>query len=325
MTIARLTADQITIAVTVYDRTQYVCEAVESALSQTVPVQVMVVEDCAPSQEVQSLVKRSFGERVVYHRNPRRRGLFDNWNACLEYCATPWLSILHDDDLVTPRFVASMLELNRLAPDRGFYYGRVCCLDERGRDLGCGSARFEEAWRPVDLGAMAEGNPVLFPGQLFQAGCARALGGFRSGSQMCGDWEMWFRLSFHYGGAATREQTGAARVHQDPGRGTIRVLRTGKKFGLDFVQAKRNLALLRQRQPEVRLDRARVLRQSPLPTRFLLQNAAGFSRRLLAYNVGLLLLSKPPHARYACFQRLAGCLGPGFVRQVSRVQRWAAG
>ena len=41
----RISADQITIAVTVYDRRQYLVQAVERALNQTVPVKVMVVED----------------------------------------------------------------------------------------------------------------------------------------------------------------------------------------------------------------------------------------------------------------------------------------
>ena len=40
-----ISADQITIAVTVIDRRQYLVQAVERALNQTVPVKVMVVED----------------------------------------------------------------------------------------------------------------------------------------------------------------------------------------------------------------------------------------------------------------------------------------
>src|SRR5436853_6494964 len=104
-------ADQITIAVTVYNRRDYIEQAIETALNQTVPVQVMVVEDCGPDATLQDFIKGKFGSHIEYHRNAQRRGLFDNWNACLELCRTPWISILHDDDFLDPTFVPAMIEL----------------------------------------------------------------------------------------------------------------------------------------------------------------------------------------------------------------------
>src|SRR5690242_712154 len=43
-----LKPEQITIAVTVYNRRDYLPDAIQSALNQTVPVRVIVVEDCGP-------------------------------------------------------------------------------------------------------------------------------------------------------------------------------------------------------------------------------------------------------------------------------------
>jgi len=43
-----ISADQISIAITVYDRRPYLVQAVERALNQPVPVKVMVGEDCGP-------------------------------------------------------------------------------------------------------------------------------------------------------------------------------------------------------------------------------------------------------------------------------------
>src|SRR5579859_4880937 len=74
----------ITIAITVYDRREFIQQAVLSALNQTQPVKVIVVEDCGPDAGLQDFVLERFGSRITYHRNPRRRGLFDNWNACIE-------------------------------------------------------------------------------------------------------------------------------------------------------------------------------------------------------------------------------------------------
>ncbi len=61
-----LAPDQITIAVTVYNRRQYLRQAIRSALSQSVPVRVLVVEDCGPDPMLQSYVTAEFGSRVAY-------------------------------------------------------------------------------------------------------------------------------------------------------------------------------------------------------------------------------------------------------------------
>ena len=123
-----LRAEDITIAVTVYSRREFVCDAIRSALDQTVPVKVIVVEDCSPDAMIRERIIKEFGDRVNYFRNPVNRGLFDNWNACMEYSRTAWLSILHDDDTLRPRFIETILQLSREAPNRGLYYGRVACL-----------------------------------------------------------------------------------------------------------------------------------------------------------------------------------------------------
>src|SRR5580658_7936336 len=104
-----LRPEDITIAITVYSRREFVLGAIRSALAQTIPVKVIVVEDCG-DPALRDFVLREFGSRIEYFRNPRNRGLFDNWNACLEYCRTPWISILHDDDLLHPIFVETMLK-----------------------------------------------------------------------------------------------------------------------------------------------------------------------------------------------------------------------
>src|SRR5215468_4935190 len=106
-----LIAADISIAITVFNRRQYLKQAISSALKQTSRVRVMVVEDCGPDPSLQRFVEDEFRSQVAYFRNPSRRGLFGNWNACIEYCSTPWLSILHDDDFLGPAFIESMLDL----------------------------------------------------------------------------------------------------------------------------------------------------------------------------------------------------------------------
>ncbi|HKQ38043.1 MAG TPA: glycosyltransferase family 2 protein, partial [Verrucomicrobiae bacterium] len=160
-----LTPDQLTIAVTVYSRREYVKRAVTSALGQTLPVRVMVVEDCGPDATLQDYVKAEFGDRIQYMRNPKRRGLFDNWNACVDYCRTPWLSILHDDDYLAPNCVESMVALARQQPGCALYYGHYKVADETGAfrpELGV--APIATDTQQITLHDVYRATPIAFAG-----------------------------------------------------------------------------------------------------------------------------------------------------------------
>jgi glycosyltransferase involved in cell wall biosynthesis len=306
-----LKASDITIAVTVFSRRDYILKAIRSALDQTVPVKVIVVEDCGPDATLRDFVLKEFGDRIEYFRNPKNRGLFDNWNACMEYCRTPWLSILHDDDTLHPHFVETMLALTEDAAGRSLYFGRWTRLGEDGKRFPPPPVSWPKNWRDIEVEKFANECFVLFPGNLFQIKTAQAIGGFRPNSYFTGDWDMWFRLTLKFGAAQAAAEVSMMRSHEGFDRGTSVVLRKGWKYALDNVQRKRNLALLkRERGVDIPFNRERFLDISPIPSRWLFRRANGFSQRMLAYNWWLFVHSKPPNWRYAMLQKLAQWFGP---------------
>jgi glycosyltransferase involved in cell wall biosynthesis len=314
-----LAADQITIAITVYNRRQYLRQAISSALGQTAPVRVIVVEDCGPDETLQSFVQGEFGDRIEYYRNPIRRGLFGNWNACLEYCRTPWLSILHDDDYLAPGFVEAMLALHREARDCALYFGHFQVVNDVAQAVPeWQPAQIAGPWQRVHLSDVLFLTPFSFAGQLFRVESARGVGGFRATSQYCGDWELWAKLIAHNGAARTRALVAVTRSHTGPDRETNRIHKAGKVFGLTFVQRKRVLGLSRQLGTPLPFDRRLDQKKFPLPITLLVEHGLGMTRRLLRYNVGLMLISQPPHWRYAVFQSLTRVFGVPFVLAVSR-------
>jgi len=309
---------QITIAVTVYNRRQYVKQAIASALVQTAPARVIVVEDCGPDPTLEGFVKAEFVPRIDYFRNAERRGLFGNWNACLELCQTEWISILHDDDFLAPNFVEAMIALEKEAPGRALYFGRTIFVNEQGEVTP------EQDLRPVP-GRWVERDlrdilylPFPFAGHLFRVASARRLGGFRATSFMCGDWEMWAELMAD-GGAAQSSQTVAFnRAHHGWERGSVHVARSGKHIPAVYVQHKRILAMMPPGSG-MKFDRSDLQRRSPMSVCYLLRFGHALSPRLLRYHVGLLLLSPAPHWRYGLFQAAARIFGAGFVRAASRL------
>ena len=315
-----LSADDITIAITVYDRRNYISQAIQSALEQTIPVKVIVVEDCGPDTGLKSFVQNKFGGRIQYFRNAQRRGLFDNWNACLELCTTPFLSILHDDDFLHPEFIAAMKELIGHVPNCGLYFGRANIVDENEKIIAPTFPPMDQAWRKVTLLDFTKLN-LLMPGQLIRKTAATSLGGFRPTSLYCGDYEMWCKLTAEFGAAQTAQTVCSIRHHSDWGRGTSRVERSGKIRGLTFVQQKRIAAMLKAAGKRWEFDRKQLLSESPISSTFLIQNAALFSPRMLKYNYRLLLDSKPPNWRYALFRKMAGAFGRRFLKLISACYR----
>ena len=321
-----LSAAQITIAVTVFDRRKFVKQAIASALNQTTPARVIVVEDCGPDSGLERFVRQEFGSRIEYIRNPRRRGLFGNWNACLDYCRTPWLSILHDDDYLAPGFVEAVLDISRQAPDCGLYFGQTQLVTEAGEPFPDATRpRLAVPWRRVEIADTLRNTPFPFPGQVFAVEYARSLGSFRKTSQFCGDWEMWSNLIARHGAAQSSATVAFNRAHSGAERGCTRIDVNGRLRPLVFVQQKRVLRLLRQAGVKADFDRAEFLRTAPMSVDYLIKRGARLPARILRYNVGLLLRSSPPSARYAIFQAVARRLGVPFVKAASGLYQLLSG
>jgi len=280
---------EVTIAITVFDRRRYIHQAVRSALEQTVAARVVVVEDCGPDPGLQQYVMAEFEGRVDYVRNVSRRGLFGNWNACLELCSTRWLSILHDDDYLRPCFVASVLAWQRGYPGRGVYFGDFDVVNERGEVVAYPREPVPGEVAAIDLKALMVTNMLGFPGHILDVALARALGGFRESSQFCGDWEMWFKLVASRGGMRGGAAVACVRFYDDVLRGTSKVLRSGRCFGLTIVQRRRNRGFIERLGLRCELTDERMRQQGgPFPS-FLLVHAWGFAPRWARYNAGLFL------------------------------------
>jgi hypothetical protein len=314
--------EDITIAVTAFDRRRYIEQALGSALGQTVPVRVIVVENCGPDPDLQPFVLSKFASRITYHRNAHSGTMFYNWNQCLSYCPTPWVSILHDDDFLAPRFVESLVDLSRQAPDCGLYFGQTKLVNEQGEPFANARPLMTVPWRRVQLADTLSTTPFPFPGHVFRVADARAVGGFREFSQFCGDWEMWSNLIAHSGGAQTSALVAFSRSHASPERGCSKMDLSGRLRPLVFVQQKRVLRMLRESGQAASFDRAKFLKEAPMSVDYLIKHAAHLPPRMLRYNVGLLLRSTPPSARYAMFQGVARVLGVRFVKAASWLGRF---
>ena len=98
---------KFTIAIPVYNRPEYLRQAIRSCLAQTVPdFEIVVSDDCSPD-DLGSVVS-SFGDsRISYHRSMERLGAARNHQLSVSLSQGEYVVNLHSDDLLLPTYLES--------------------------------------------------------------------------------------------------------------------------------------------------------------------------------------------------------------------------
>lgn len=289
-----LRADDISIGITMYRRLDYLAEALESAVNQTVPVRVRLYDDGCEDREALQRILAVHGSRIDYRRNEGGRGLFENMNRCIWESPTPWVSVLHDDDRLAPDFVERILEVAGEAGDCALFCGGSVYIDPSGRPYHRSGPDKSERWRRLTAVDFAQRTWFPFPGHLMHVETAKSAGGFPTKALYTGDWELWFQLALAGGAVQLSADLGYHRVHLGADRGTTAAARSGRKTALCAMQAKRNVNRLRRRGMNIAFDRRAWLKEYGPMYRDLLVYAWNMPRWLLRYNRRMLLLANPP-------------------------------
>ena len=106
---------KFTVVITTYNRSSLLKRAVESVLSQTVPCELVVADDCSTDGTEDYL--KSLGDRIIYHRNPVNLGHAKTVNAGVEVATGDWIKALDDDDYLAPNCIEQMTEAIALRPE----------------------------------------------------------------------------------------------------------------------------------------------------------------------------------------------------------------
>ena len=167
----------VTVCIPVFNRFEYVDEAVASVWRQTSEdVEIVIVDDGSTKPYRR---KRQVGEWVV---RTNHRGPAGAWNTGLMAAEGDWFMPLADDDWLAPDCIEQALAKTRAGTDVV-----VCAMEEHG---GPG-VRYEPA--PVTLEEEREANRLPYTA-LFRVSALRFLGGWDARLAIYPDWGMWLTL-----------------------------------------------------------------------------------------------------------------------------------
>jgi glycosyltransferase involved in cell wall biosynthesis len=97
---------KFSIVITTYNRVEFLKRAIACSLNQTVPCEVVVVDD-ASTDDTENYV-RSLGDQVVYHRNAQNLNHAGSVNAGVNVATGDWIKFLDDDDYLDPTCIEKM-------------------------------------------------------------------------------------------------------------------------------------------------------------------------------------------------------------------------
>lgn len=105
---------KFSIVITTYNRLSLLKRAIDCALAQTVPCEVVVADDCS-SDDTEAYL-RSLGDRIVYHRNAVNQGHSATINAGVQVATGDWIKPLDDDDYLASNCIEELRKAIALRP-----------------------------------------------------------------------------------------------------------------------------------------------------------------------------------------------------------------
>ncbi len=220
----------LTIAIPTYRRPELIRETIASVLAQTDldGVELLIVDDDPSSDGVEPLlialpVLRDIAFR--YYRNAANLGLFGNWNTCLALARGTWITVLNDDDLLDPAFVATIRQTLAADPTIDAAACSLRFLDQR-QGAGDTAAPVPRAEKIRNLFRFRLADTRrLRPAQMFFGSIAgsglglvvrteiiRALGGYRAADYPSADYFFMTRLARYHHFVQLRAPLATSRV-----------------------------------------------------------------------------------------------------------------
>lgn len=121
-------------------KAQFIDKAIESIVAQTYSDwELVVVDDKSPEDLCAIVEKYKSDERIRYYRNVENIGgkdLCAQWNHCVKYAKGDWIVLAADDDVYSPQFCESCVDLMIKHPNIDLIRSRVMQINEDGEICG---------------------------------------------------------------------------------------------------------------------------------------------------------------------------------------------
>ncbi|MBP1550098.1 MAG: glycosyltransferase family 2 protein, partial [Oscillospiraceae bacterium] len=96
-----------------YKRAETLLVTINSVLAQVgdINYELLIVNNSSAeeAEETREIIKKIASEKIFYYENRENIGLCGNWNMGVELARSEYVAMIHDDDLLSPYFLKSVL------------------------------------------------------------------------------------------------------------------------------------------------------------------------------------------------------------------------
>lgn len=184
----------ITIGLPVYKRTEYIRKALDSAVNQTVPCNILLIDNNSPHHDFKTICESYKGVNIKYVRTDETAPQDENFNNCFRHAETPWVTVLHDDDELHCQYVENSLSIIERWGDKVGGIAYPSHVSEEEWDGISVPVKMTDDIRIMNPAYFYFTN-IPFPGVLVKKDIALELGGFNSDLHPIADFDFWYRYS----------------------------------------------------------------------------------------------------------------------------------
>lgn len=168
-------------------------DALESALLQdsNAPIEIVIVDNdpASTAQVLSNLSLDASRHDIRYYVNETNLGMFGNWNQAIALARGRWITLLHDDDWLSPCFVSAMLPLVQSGID--FAVCRVAIGNSNFQPAKLSRLFDGNRVTPLTLDDLVFGNPSPAPGILLTREVLLDVNGFDPATYPSGDYSTY--------------------------------------------------------------------------------------------------------------------------------------
>lgn len=196
-----MSATSFCIVITTYNRLDLLKRAVRSAFDQTVPCEIIVVDN-ASTDGTKAYVE-SLGNRVTYCRNHTNTNHAGAVNAGVKAASSEWIKLVDDDDYLATDCIEKMAAAVNLRPTAVICSCQAAQVDREERELSRTPATgpgkvFYIPQADIHYGMLLEVVPFGTPIQVaVRRDAFLSSGGWDLTMTSCDDIDSWIRIAEH--------------------------------------------------------------------------------------------------------------------------------
>lgn len=198
--------DLVTVIAVCYNHEKWVWETLESIRAQTYPhIQLIIMDDCSRDSSVKTIEQWMTETKFACHFIPHstNQGLCKTLNEALSHAQGEYIAIIATDDIWFENHLEDRINhFKRNSNNIAVIYGEAILIDEKGVKL---SQQFGEMYpkHHSDINtsyfdSLVHNNFICAPSAVIRHSSLGNVGLYDE-TLSYEDWDMWLRLSKHYG------------------------------------------------------------------------------------------------------------------------------